>query len=91
MKKVMLTVAAALAVTVVALYVFREPLMEQVAKRLTEDMFIAADVDDFDPGVVVGERLPELRAAHQGETVTDLQPFAGPNGLVLIANRSVDW
>lgn len=91
MKKVMLTVLAALAVTVVALFVFREPLLEQVGERLTRDMFVPSDNDDFDPGVAVGERLPALLAVHDGERVTDLDRYAGPSGLVFVANRSADW
>lgn len=91
MKKVMFTVLAAVAVTVLALFVFREPLLEQVGERLTQDMFVPADNDDFDPGVAVGERLPPLLAVHDGERVTDLDGYAGPNGLVFVANRSADW
>lgn len=91
MKKVLLTVLAALAVTAVALYVFRAPLLEAVAERLTQDMFVDADPDEFDPGLPVGSRLPPVRAMLGAETVPNLDRFAGPNGLVLVANRSAVW
>ena len=91
MKKVAITIAISLAVLVTAAYLFREPLLEAAAGFITRDMFVAADADDFDPGVAVGETLPELRALHQGRVVTSVHEFLGPKGLVLVAARSVDW
>jgi hypothetical protein len=90
-KKILLVVVGALTVTVLALYLFRQPLLEFVAQRITQDMFVDADPDDFDPGVPVGEPLPPLLAVADGEPVTSLDRFAGPHGLLFMANRSAVW
>jgi hypothetical protein len=90
--KRLLVVAFVLGVVgVSALYVFREPLMDAVAERLTADMFVAADADAFDPGPAVGSAFPPFRALHAGVAVTGLDGFMGPRGLVFFANRSVEW
>jgi hypothetical protein len=91
MKKILLVVLGALTVTVLALYLLRQPLLENVAARITQDMFVDADPDDFDPGVAVGERLPPILASFDGESVTSLDRFAGRHGLVFMANRSAVW
>jgi hypothetical protein len=72
-------------------YLFREPLMNAIVERMTADMFVTADTDDYDPGVATGEKLPAIRARHDGAEITDIRRFMGTNGTVLIANRSVDW
>jgi len=91
MKKI-LTVATALLVLAIALgYLFREPLKNLAVERLTRDMFVPADNDAFDPGPAIGSRFPGLRATYQGRPVTLLEAFAGANGTVFIASRSVDW
>ena len=72
-------------------YWFRESLKELAITRLTQDMFVAADTDDFDPGPAVGSRFPGLQATYKGRVVTLLDEFAGPNGTVFIASRSVNW
>ncbi len=91
MKKVLIGTLGVLAIVAVAGYLFREPLLKAVAERLTADMFIAADTDDFDPGIPVGSQMPDINARYDGRTVQDLAEFQGDNGLVLFANRSVDW
>src|SRR5690606_6024943 len=75
----------------VAMYLFREPLLETAADFLTRDMFVAADEDGFDPGLPVGAVFPDIRASHQARVVTSVAEYLGPNGLVFFANRSVDW
>lgn len=72
-------------------YVFREPLKELAISRLTQDMFVSGDTDDFDPGPAVGSRFPGLQATWEGRSVTLINEFSGPNGTVFIASRSVDW
>ena len=81
-----------LLVLVLALgYALREPLREFLYARMTQDMFVGADDDAFDPGPVTGSHFPGLRATYRGREVTLLEEFAGPNGTVFIASRSYDW
>lgn len=91
MKKLLIGTLVVLAVVGVAGVLLREPLLQAVADRVTADMFIAADTDAFDPGVAVGSRMPDINARYDGRTVQDLAEFQGVNGLLLFANRSVDW
>jgi peroxiredoxin len=82
---ILLLAAAALA------YLFREPLKEAAVARLTADMFVAQDHDSFDPGPSIGSRFPGLRARYRGREITLIEEFAGTNGTVFIASRSLDW
>ena len=91
MKRVLIGTLAVMVTLGVVGYLFREPLMQAVADRLTADMFVDADTDAFDPGLPVGARLPEIAARHDGRTLHDLAEFTGEKGLVLFAVRSVDW
>lgn len=91
MKKVVKIVAALLVLCFVLGYLFREPLLNFAYDRITQDMFVAVDNDSFDPGPAVGSRFPGLQASYQGRAVTLIDEFAGPNGTVLIASRSLDW
>jgi hypothetical protein len=89
--RTLMIVVGALAALALGAYVFREPLMEALFERITADMFVQSDSDTFDPGAAVGARLPAIRASYGEEELTDATTLAGPRGLVLIANRSVDW
>ena len=89
MRTTLSLIAALLLLGLALAYVFREPLKEMAFARLTQDMFVAGDNDDFDPGPAVGSYFPGLRAAYKGETITLLAPFAGANGTLLIVNRSL--
>ncbi len=77
MKKFLPALALLLAVAVALGYLFREPLKEFAYARLTEDMFVAADTDEFDPGPALGSRFPGLRATYQGREITLIEEFAG--------------
>ena len=84
----------ALAIVVVlagGAYLFREPLMAEVFDLVTADMFVAVDTDAYDPGIAIGEPFPSIRARYRGEEITTVTPFMGENGMILVANRSVDW
>jgi peroxiredoxin len=72
-------------------YLWREPLKEAAYAGLTRDMFVAQDTDDFDPGPALGSRFPGLRASYQGREVKLIEEFAGENGTVFVASRSLDW
>jgi hypothetical protein len=91
LKKFLLASLAVVAVAGAGAYLFREPLMAAAGDALTADMFVAADAAMLDIGVPVGEPFPQIRAVHDGQTVASVAEFRGPNGLVVIANRSVVW
>jgi peroxiredoxin len=91
MKNALKILTILLLLTVAIVYVFREPIKEMALARLTQDMFVSGDNDDFDPGPAVGSRFPGLQATYNGRTVTLLDEFAGVNGTAFIASRSYDW
>lgn len=91
MKKILLILLTVLLVAAAALYVWREPLKQTAYARLTEGMFVAQDTDDFDPGPALGSRFPGLRARYQGREIALIEEFAGVNGTVVVASRSLDW
>ena len=91
MKKVLLIGLCALLTAAALLYLFREPVKQALYARITADMFVAGDSDAFDPGPALGSQFPGLRASYQGREVTLLDEFAGKNGTVFIASRSLDW
>ena len=90
-KKALILSGAALLLVGTGVLVFQEPLKQVAFDVLTQDMFLAEDRDAFDPGLPLGTALPAVNATLAGRSITDLSEFAGPNGMVLIANRSVDW
>jgi len=91
MKKFLTLTAALLVLALVLGFLFREPLTEVVFTRLTRDMFVPADNDNFDPGPALGSRFPGLQATYRGGMVTLIEGFAGDNGTVFIASRSLEW
>ena len=91
MRKLLLAVVLLLLVTTALGYLLRQPLTEFAYSVLTQDMFVARDTDDFDPGPALGSRFPGLRASYGGRDITLIEEFAGRNGTVFIASRSLDW
>jgi peroxiredoxin len=91
LKKILIRTLSVLVITALAVFIFREPLKEMLYAGVTKDMFVAADNDSFDPGPALGSTFPGVRARYQGEEISLLTPFAGLNGTVLIASRSMDW
>jgi peroxiredoxin len=91
MKKGLTILAALLLAATTLAYLMREPLREFAYARLTADMFVGRDTDDFDPGPALGSRFPGLRATYRGRDITLLEQFAGKNGTVFMASRSLDW
>lgn len=85
-KKYLLIVAGLLlaAILVAALY-------RAVTGPDTSHMFVGAEAADLEIGPVQGSRFPGLQAVHGERAVTLLEEFAGPNGTVLVAFRSLDW
>ena len=91
MKKTALVISSVIVVLLAVGYLYRESLKEAAVAKLTEDMFVAEDADNFDPGPALGSRFPGLRATYQGRNITLVEEFAGDNGTVFIASRSLDW
>jgi hypothetical protein len=91
MKTILLVVLVVVVVGGVGGYLFREPLLAAASDAVTADMFVAAEAATLDIGVPVGSRFPQIQAVHDGRTVTSVAEFLGPNGLVLVANRSAVW
>jgi peroxiredoxin len=91
MKTALKFTVIALLVAGAGVYVFREPLKQAAVARLTENMFVAGDNDTFDPGPAIGSHFPGLRARYQDREITLIEEFAGANGTVFIASRSLNW
>lgn len=91
MKKLLLPIIVVLLLALVLAYLFREPLRETAYSWITRDMFISADEDNFNPGPVIGSHFPGLRASFRGRDIQLLDDFAGENGTVFVASRSLDW
>jgi hypothetical protein len=90
-KKVLTTLVCVVLVAGGVGYLFKEQLWEKVQTIITADMYIAADTDNFDPGLAIGERFPNISALYQGEEITSVDRFVHDKGMVFIANRSADW
>ncbi|MEP4148331.1 MAG: redoxin domain-containing protein [Halioglobus sp.] len=80
-----------LAILIVGVYVFRDSLKLALYGEVTRNMFVAADNDAFDPGPVIGSDFPGVNATWKGRKLQLIDEFAGPNGMVFVATRSVDW
>ncbi len=90
-KKVLLISSSLLLVLAGSGYLFRAQLWEVLVDHFAKDTFIAADTDDFDPGLTVGSVFPPIKALYKGEEVNDVRNFARNKGMVFVANRSADW
>ncbi|MAT93443.1 MAG: hypothetical protein CME59_12660 [Halioglobus sp.] len=90
MKKLPVITALLLAGALAAWY-FREPLGDLAAAYQTRDMFVTAEAATMTLGPATGSHFPGLQASYQGRRITLVQEFAGSNGTVLVALRSLDW
>jgi len=91
MKKTLLVALAVFLGAGIMLYLFREPIKETAFAKLTEEMFVDADNDSFDPGPQLGSHFPGVNAVHEGRRIQLISEFAGPRGTAFIASRSLDW
>jgi len=91
MKKFLIIAVAALLGALAMAYLFRDPMTEVVMSRLTQDMFVAQDNDNFDPGPLLDSHFPGVQAVYQGRRISRLEEFAGTNGTVFVASRSFEW
>ena len=90
MKKFAYFVVVVLCVAV-GVFAFKQPLMVFVMDKVTADMFVAGDNDNYDPGIAVGEQFPPMLASYQRRQLTGIDEFMGDRGMIFIAVRSADW
>ncbi|PLW82758.1 hypothetical protein CWI75_09300 [Kineobactrum sediminis] len=91
MKRTLIMVTLAAVLLAALVYSLRAPLRQVAVDTLTADMFVPVPQDTMQKGPAPGSRFPGLRALHNGEEITLLEPFAGSRGTVLVASRSVEW
>jgi hypothetical protein len=91
LRKVSIGVAVILVLLVSGVVIFRDEAKSLAFAWMTEDMFLEEDLDDYDPGIAVIDAFPQIKVSMNGETYTDLRPFIGPRGLVVLFSRSVVW
>ena len=72
-------------------YLYREEIASAAKAKITENMFVPADDDSYDPGIPIGTRFPPIRARHEGRVLRSIDPFIHDRGAIFIAVRSVDW
>jgi len=72
-------------------YLNREPLRDLVFDGITRDMFVAADDDEYDPGLPVGSVFPAINTRFNGNIIDSVEPFILDKGMIFIAVRSIDW
>ena len=77
MKKVLIPILSALLVSALAIYIFKAPLKATLYATITDDMFVYADNDDFDPGPTLGSSFPGVRAGYKGQEISLLAPLCG--------------
>ena len=73
------------------IYLARAPLWDMAVEKLTDNMFVEADSDSFDPGLRVGQYFPQIAAVYQGNEIHSVEQFINDKGMIFIANRSADW
>ena len=91
MKNILIIGGIALLTAAIAFYVFRADIKEAAYDKVTENMFVPADTDDFDPGPQIGSMFPGVKATYKGRDISLINEFAGPNGTAFIATRSAEW
>lgn len=91
MQRFLIIATVVVLIAVGALYSAREPLREAVVKRITADMFVSARLPQQALGPAVSSHFPGLRALYEDREITLLDSFAGPQGTVLVASRSLVW
>ena len=89
--KIIYIVSGILAVLVLTAVLFQKQIINMLSGTITKNMYVQADTDDFDTGLAVGQSLTAVKFLYKGVEGSDLMQFAKENGLVIMANRSLDW
>lgn len=91
MHRTLIVLAVVLGLALALLYKNQDKVRQAAYDRVTENMFVPADTDDFDPGPAIGSHFPGVHARYRDRVVRQLTDFAGPAGTVLVASRSMSW
>ncbi|MFK7733823.1 MAG: hypothetical protein AB8B48_19540 [Pseudomonadales bacterium] len=91
MKQILISIAGLAVALLVGGYLFKDQLKETVYDGIVADMYVSEDNDDFDPGVVISDQFPGIKAIHNGQEISRVDEFIKDKGMIFIANRSVDW
>ena len=59
--------------------------------KMLANMYVAADNDEFDPGLAIGSQFPPIRAMRAGSEVQGVDAFIHDKGMIFMANRSAEW
>ena len=89
-RKVLIGAFAVVALLVAAGFLLRDHIPDLLVRAMTDDMFLDADTNDFDPGFD-GNVFPGVHVAYRGEVLSELTQFSGERGLVVLFSRSVMW
>lgn len=90
MRTTFLAISAIVASAVALGFVFRESIDEQLNAWATQDMYVQADVANYDTGPELGTRLPDLEFEHMGSRLNVFERFTRGSGLVLLALPSLN-
>ena len=66
MKNIFKIIFVVILLVLAAGYFYRETLKQIAFVWITQDMFVASDNDDFDPGPAINSHFPGLQATYQG-------------------------
>jgi len=91
MKKTLLSLAGLVLLLAGGIYLARAPLWDLAVDKITDNMFVASDSDNFDPGLRIGQSFPAVKAIYQGAEINAVDAFVKDKGMIFIANRSADW
>ncbi len=91
MNKILVSAAAVAAMLLAGTYVFKDQLKESALDLMLADMYLPEDNDDFDPGMLINNPFPDIKAIYDGREITRIDEFIKDKGMIFIANRSVDW
>ncbi len=91
MKKIIVSIAGLAVILLAGGYLFKDQVKESALDVMLSDMYVPEDNDDFDPGVVINDQFPGIKAIRNGQEVSQIDEFIKDKGMIFIANRSVDW
>ena len=91
MNKVVASGVTAIIIAIVLGFSYKQEIMSLVYDYITKDMYVSVDTDSFDPGPMIGDKLPTLTAKYKDKDVSSLSTFAGSKGTLLVISRSFDW
>ena len=89
MKTSFLAIAVILAGAVALGFLFREPIEAEIDAWATRDMYVHANVANYETGPELGTQLPDLEFEYMGSRLNVFERFTKGSGLVLLALPSL--